>query len=190
MLKIAYSEVSAPCWLPQLQPLRFQGQYYDAETGLHYNRFRYYDPDIGRFISQDPIGLASGNNIYQYTANPINWIDPLGLTACNCESGGHFSGKDKPKATGVPDSIYTKTDGTGSVAVQNTIYDSQGNAIGQVDFKNHGGGAVSGHGHVLTPPGNFASAHGPSAVHLPPNQVPAGWGAIPTGMTPATPIGQ
>ncbi|WP_338846793.1 RHS repeat-associated core domain-containing protein [Massilia sp. W12] len=82
LLQVAYSEVSAPCWLPQLQPLRFQGQYYDAETGLHYNRFRYYDPDIGRFISQDPIGLAGGNNIYQYAANPISWIDPLGL-CCN-----------------------------------------------------------------------------------------------------------
>lgn len=45
---------------PVHQPLRFQGQYYDAETGLHYNRFRYYDPDAGRFVSQDPIGLRAG----------------------------------------------------------------------------------------------------------------------------------
>jgi len=59
--------------------LRFQGQYYDYETGLHYNRFRYYDPDVGRFVSQDPIGLAGGTNIYQYAPNPLMWIDPLGL---------------------------------------------------------------------------------------------------------------
>jgi RHS repeat-associated protein len=52
------------------QPLRFQGQYFDAETGLHYNRFRYYDPDVGRFVSQDPIGLLGGDNLYQYAANP------------------------------------------------------------------------------------------------------------------------
>jgi uncharacterized protein RhaS with RHS repeats len=39
------------------QPFRFQGQLFDEETGLHYNRFRYYDPDVGRFVSQDPIGL-------------------------------------------------------------------------------------------------------------------------------------
>ena len=63
----------------QAQPLRFQGQYFDGETGLHYNRFRYYDPDCGRFVSQDPIGLAGGNNLYQYAPNPSGWIDPLGL---------------------------------------------------------------------------------------------------------------
>lgn len=61
--------------------LRFQGQYYDDETGLHYNRFRYYDPGCGRFVNQDPIGLAGGRNSYQYAPNPIRWIDPLGLTA-------------------------------------------------------------------------------------------------------------
>ncbi|WP_272896770.1 RHS repeat-associated core domain-containing protein, partial [Aeromonas cavernicola] len=60
-------------------PLRFQGQYWDAETGLHYNRHRYYQPDTGRFISPDPIGLAGGINNYQYAPNPIGWVDPLGL---------------------------------------------------------------------------------------------------------------
>lgn len=61
--------------------LRFQGQYFDEETGLHYNRFRYYDPECGRFISQDPIGLLGGVNNYQYVPNPTGWIDPLGLQA-------------------------------------------------------------------------------------------------------------
>ncbi|PWJ72508.1 UNVERIFIED_ORG: RHS repeat-associated protein, partial [Pantoea agglomerans] len=69
---------------PVYQPLRYQGQYFDAETGLHYNRFRYYDPDAGRFVSQDPIGLAGGVNLYQYAPNPLSWIDPLGL-ARKCE---------------------------------------------------------------------------------------------------------
>ncbi|MDH5859287.1 RHS repeat-associated core domain-containing protein, partial [Lampropedia aestuarii] len=54
--------------------------YYDAETGLHYNRFRYYDPDCGRFVSQDPIGLYGGDNLYQYAPNPVYWIDPYGLS--------------------------------------------------------------------------------------------------------------
>jgi RHS repeat-associated protein len=66
---------------PVQQNLRFQGQYFDAETGLHYNRYRYYDPDCGRFISQDPIGLRGGVNIYQYAPNPVGWADPLGLAA-------------------------------------------------------------------------------------------------------------
>ncbi len=61
-------------------PLRFQGQYFDAETGLHYNRYRYYDPEIAGFISQDPIGLAGGLNVYQYAPNPLGWVDPWGLS--------------------------------------------------------------------------------------------------------------
>ena len=63
-----------------LQPHRFQGQIYDNETGLHYNRFRYYDPDAGRFISHDPIGLLGGDNNFQYAPNPVEWVDPLGLS--------------------------------------------------------------------------------------------------------------
>ena len=59
-------------------PLRFQGQYYDEETGLHYNLNRYYDPFVGRYITQDPIKLIGGLNFYQYCPNPVNWIDPLG----------------------------------------------------------------------------------------------------------------
>ncbi|WP_167375394.1 RHS repeat-associated core domain-containing protein [Burkholderia metallica] len=60
-------------------PVRFQGQYCDDETGLHYNRYRYYDPSSGRFVSKDPIRLAGGINVYQYAPNPVEWIDPLGL---------------------------------------------------------------------------------------------------------------
>ncbi|EFW87382.1 RHS repeat domain-containing protein [Pseudomonas savastanoi] len=62
------------------QNLRLQGQYFDVETGLHYNTFRYYDPEIGRFITQDPIGLEGGFNLYQYAHNPAAWIDPWGLS--------------------------------------------------------------------------------------------------------------
>ncbi|MDQ9011142.1 RHS repeat-associated core domain-containing protein [Acinetobacter gerneri] len=61
--------------------IRFQGQYYDDETGLHYNRFRYYSPYVGRFISKDPIGLLGGINTFAYAPNPVEWTDPLGL-AC------------------------------------------------------------------------------------------------------------
>ncbi|AWV00321.1 RHS family protein [Burkholderia sp. JP2-270] len=69
-------------------PLRFAGQYFDAETGLHYNRYRYYDPGSGRFISKDPIELTGGLNAYQYADNPTGWIDPLGLAKrCGCPCG-------------------------------------------------------------------------------------------------------
>ena len=70
-----------------MQNLRFQGQYLDRETGLHYNLFRYYDPDCGRFTQPDPIGLAGGINLYTYAPNPLNWIDPLGLTTGTTAGG-------------------------------------------------------------------------------------------------------
>jgi RHS repeat-associated protein len=59
-------------------PFRFAGQQEDPETGLHYNRYRYYDPEVGRYISPDPIGLTGGLNLYAYGPNPVAWIDPLG----------------------------------------------------------------------------------------------------------------
>ena len=58
-----------------LQPFKFQGQSLDIETGLHYNRFRYYDSDVGMFVQRDPIGLMGGSNTYQYAPNPTKWID-------------------------------------------------------------------------------------------------------------------
>ncbi|WP_416466779.1 RHS repeat-associated core domain-containing protein, partial [Pseudomonas sp. LFS044] len=61
------------------QNLRFQGQYLDAETELHYNMFRYYDSGVGQFVTQDPIGLQGGVNLYRYAINALSWIDPLGL---------------------------------------------------------------------------------------------------------------
>ena len=64
-------------------PIRFQGQYLDEETGLHYNRYRYYDPDGARYVTADPIGLLGGMNAYQYAPNPTSWIDPLGLRPKN-----------------------------------------------------------------------------------------------------------
>ncbi|MCA7996147.1 type VI secretion system tip protein VgrG [Burkholderia cepacia] len=61
-------------------PIRFPGQYYDAESGLHYNRFRYYDPASGRYVSQDPIGFLGGYNKYAYALNvPNQAYDPKGL---------------------------------------------------------------------------------------------------------------
>ena len=60
--------------------LRFPGQYFDVETGLHYNYFRDYDPSTGRYVESDPIGLAGGLNTYGYVGgNPVNGVDLFGL---------------------------------------------------------------------------------------------------------------
>ena len=84
--------------------LRFQGQYYDEETGLHYNRHRYYDPSHGRFINQDPIALSGGYNNYQYVPNPVAWIDPYGLVPVS-HTGKNGNGYD----------IYALVDNKGKV---------------------------------------------------------------------------
>ena len=82
------------------QPLRYAGQYADGETGLHYNLFRYYDPQVGRYIVQDPIGLNGGWNLYQYAPNPLGWIDPLGLS---CTGTNRRQALNKAKDTaGIP----------------------------------------------------------------------------------------
>ena len=69
------------------QPFRLQNQYADRETGLHYNFFRYYEPDAGRFVNQDPIGLKGGENFYQFSTNIQNMIDPWGLNAGSVAKG-------------------------------------------------------------------------------------------------------
>ena len=67
-------------------PFRYQGQYEDSETGLYYNRFRYYSPDEGMYISQDPIGLAGGNpTLYGYVCDPNGWVDVFGLRCLRAE---------------------------------------------------------------------------------------------------------
>ena len=63
------------------QPFHLQNQYFDQETGLHYNFLRYYEPALGRFITQDPIGLMGGMNLYRFEGTVQNQVDPLGLFA-------------------------------------------------------------------------------------------------------------
>lgn len=74
------TESSANPASPLPQNFRGDGQYVDRETGLFYNTFRYFDPDIGRFTTSDPIGLHGGANLYHFAPNPTGWTDPLGLT--------------------------------------------------------------------------------------------------------------
>ncbi|VYT90763.1 hypothetical protein [Metakosakonia massiliensis] len=80
------------------QPLRLQGQYADEESGLHYNRYRYYNPLSGRYISQDPVSVRGGINTYAYVPDPLGWVDPLGLQyTSGCTHPSVVSGKDKAK---------------------------------------------------------------------------------------------
>ncbi|MDM0031357.1 RHS repeat-associated core domain-containing protein, partial [Variovorax sp. J22P271] len=86
--------------------LRFQGQYFDEETGMHYNRYRYYNPGAGRYISKDPIGLVGGRNLFSYVASsPINAVDAVGLAVTD----GTLS---------TPDLNTVVCDGRGNVVVQ------------------------------------------------------------------------
>ncbi|EIF5926114.1 RHS repeat protein [Salmonella enterica] len=71
-----------------VQHIHLPGQQYDEETGLYYNRHRYYDPLLGRYITKDPIGLRGGWNAYTYPLNPITNIDPLGLNGWNSLGDG------------------------------------------------------------------------------------------------------
>lgn len=88
------------------QPYRLPGQQYDEESGLYYNRHRYYDPLQGRYITQDPIGLRGGWNQYNYPLNPVTETDPLGQKGMR--SDGHpwgYGCGDESTDRFVPDSL-------------------------------------------------------------------------------------
>ncbi|MES1207220.1 MAG: RHS repeat-associated core domain-containing protein, partial [Pseudomonadota bacterium] len=85
-------------------PFRWPGQYEDWETGLYYNRFRYYDSQQGGFISADPIGLQGGLALYQYVQDPLSWKDPLGLSGC-----GPTAAEELPQMKGMSVSEAERT---------------------------------------------------------------------------------
>ena len=89
------------------QPFRLQNQYADHETGLHYNFFRYYEPDVGRFVNQDPIGLLGGENLYWFASNITSWIDPLGWQSMSVY-GLYRPGASKPFYIGITNDITTR----------------------------------------------------------------------------------
>jgi RHS repeat-associated protein len=91
------------------QPLRYAGQYADESVGLHYNTFRFYDPDVGRFVNADPTGLIGGNNLYAYAPNANGWIDPLGWISETAPGynvyGLYEPGATKPYYIGMTDDL-------------------------------------------------------------------------------------
>jgi RHS repeat-associated protein len=88
------------------QPLRWPGHYFDGETGLHCNRFRYYSPELGRYLESDPLGLAGGLNVYAYAGgNPVRRVDVRGLDCPDCEADAKKNKGDeegRPDQEGVP----------------------------------------------------------------------------------------
>ena len=126
------------------QPIRLQNQHYDEETGLHYNFFRYYDPEIGRFTQQDPIGLEGGENLYAFAPNAQEWIDPLGLARKSISSRlpeGSRTGQFGPK-----NGKLTKLDPQTRKPIQIRSCDARGNPIKDIDFgHNHGFGDPHAH---------------------------------------------
>ncbi|MEN8650053.1 RHS repeat-associated core domain-containing protein [Streptomyces sp. 21So2-11] len=79
-------------------PLRFPGQYFDLETGLHYNFHRHYDPETARYVTLDPLGLAPALNPVTYVSNPHSWTDPLGLAPCK-KSAEELNWNEKSRPT-------------------------------------------------------------------------------------------
>ncbi|WP_240914276.1 RHS repeat-associated core domain-containing protein [Microbulbifer sp. SH-1] len=130
------------------QPIRFQGQYFDEESGLHYNRFRFFDPECGQFTQQDPIGLLGGGNNYQYVPNPAGWIDPLGLKCKEVwdvdaqrwrNEKGQFIKKSKVATD--PDTAFFwsgRTDGVGGQDVAWEIAEQKGGVTLEMILENRG----------------------------------------------------
>lgn len=91
--------------------LRYQGQIYDQETGLYYNRHRYFDPELGQYISSDPIGFAGGLRPQGYVHNPLEWVDPLGLVALDDKGWSlyHIMKGDDVVYVGITKDVRTRT---------------------------------------------------------------------------------
>lgn len=121
-------------------PIRFPGQWHDPETGLHYNRFRVYDPEIGQYLSPDPIGLRGGLRAHGYVDTPTSWADPLGLASCLTALGlrnlkpGYTFRQGMAHDPGLPDFVNKlKARGVTVEGVNLEILDSGGRVVGEID---------------------------------------------------------
>ena len=135
-------------------PIRMQGQYEDEETGLYYNRYRYYDPVISAYVGQDPLGLGAGENVYSYVKNSFGWIDPLGLCSKKSGSSTETKNDDFAKETFLPDKYYEnnhapmqgtpgdrfdfkRLGSSGKIEESRVIYDKGGKQIYRTDYSDH-----------------------------------------------------
>ncbi|WP_411090554.1 RHS repeat-associated core domain-containing protein [Streptomyces sp. 049-1] len=145
-------------------PLRFPGQYFDPETGLHYNFQRYYDPETARYFSPDPLGLEPAPNPFLYVANPLQGCDPLGLAPryANRPDRYGWGGSVRYKATdhlGRPTGI--------SASVRREMVIAQGSEAGSMwtkGWRGHGTLFNEARGHLLANTLGGAGK-GPNAPH-------------------------
>uniref|UniRef100_UPI0018756E25 RHS repeat-associated core domain-containing protein n=1 Tax=Pseudomonas rhizoryzae TaxID=2571129 RepID=UPI0018756E25 len=141
------------------QPLRFQGQYHDPETGLHYNRHRYYHPETGSFITPDPIRLAGGLNSYRYAPNPTGWVDPLGLANVRGQCPGLDSGKREDKYYDSRREAFRKAKQDAGIPVTAPPL-----KIGRVELERAGETVYENHRPVLTREYHYQNIHGENVV--------------------------
>lgn len=161
--------------------MRFPRQYADEESGLHYNRFRYYDCETGQYLCADPIGLRGGINNYAYVPNPLKYIDPLGLCKTDVENKNPFGTyrPDRPLprdkyGNPIPDvdaphtQLGTKSGRKGDYTqAREWGYDENGNLVPKrdIDFTDHGrpNEHPNPHQHDYIPnPSGGTSQHGPA----------------------------
>ncbi|MDN3292618.1 RHS repeat-associated core domain-containing protein [Streptomyces ficellus] len=114
-------------------PLRFPGQYYDPETGLHYNLHRHYDPETARYLTSDPLGLAAAPNPATYVGNPFAWTDPLGLAPCSARDDvDYMSDSGIPSGSPVthgPTATLIGEDGPSVRNFRNVLNDGQHDVV-------------------------------------------------------------
>jgi RHS repeat-associated protein len=156
-------------------PLRFPGQYADAETGLHYNLARHYDPATGRYLTPDPLGLVGGPDPHAYVPNPMAWLDPLGL-ACrkvyrqlSTEDRAAFDRGEGLTAHGTSRDIAAHIRGeptrhiSASLTAEQTERFASGNGLVEINVEDAiaGGSKYIDHGNVMQ-----AAGRAPDAARL------------------------
>jgi RHS repeat-associated protein len=155
-------------------PFRLQGQVADDETGLCWTRFRCFDPEVGRWMSPDPLGFGGGNNLFAFDGSPTHVIDALGLSTGSPHPTPVTHSTSQAPFKGTPNSIHEQTDASGKTVNSRTFYDENGHMFARQDFDHsHGGMQPHEHRHSF----NAAGQPITSKTHVP---VPPGYDRTPT----------